>query len=508
METISRPANAASTARSSLALPLLLLGATLLSVSCGAPERLDVAAFAGAIQVNEPDHAAWVAALSAAGLDSLQVTVYARQQAWNSSAMILPTEAPAVIDEVRTARRAGLRVVLVLRMALEQGLPENRHLWHGMIWPPEGQVQAWFDNYRRFVDWGARLAQQERVDLLAIGSELNSLTSTVQVAELPDLYSYFLDAQRTAAVRARLVDCAAKVPAASLQPDLQFVDGAHYDSLDAYLRDEEEAHRAWATIVAGAADGDAADLTVLNRRRARYDRLWRQLIDAARSGFSGPITYAANFDAVEEVGFWDALDAIGVNAYYPLSRWGLSGAALDDELAASWRGIGSRLGELAAAAGSPAHPLPVVLLELGWTTRAGSTVRPYSYHRVEVLETVGRTFDGRAPLTCVHWATQQQNPQERVQALEALLRVVREGGFPTLRGFMLWKLTTQPRHRGIEPFAVLLSPQQASADLLASTAAAETTGADVEVLDAADRDYLGVAAELAKTLHRNADKRR
>jgi len=435
----------------------------------------------GGIQVNEPNLDAWVNAVLAAGLDSVQVTLYARQLAWSSSEMWFLTDAPSVIDEIRAAHAAGLRVVLVMRTALEHALPENRHLWHGMIWPTdEDEIDTWFARYREFLLWGADLAQREGVELLAIGSELNSLTSTVQITQLPDLYQYFLDPERTAVVRGRLVECALTVPDTFLEPDLEFRDGTRYESLDAFLRAEEEANRVWTRVVTGWRDGEV-DMEQLNRRRARYEELWRELIAETRQHYEGPLTYAANFDQVAEVGFWDALDAVGVNAYYSLSRWGLSGPELDEELAASWREIAAELEPLGHDSASTGTPLPLVFLELGWTRKAGSTVRPFSYHRVEVLETVGLEPDGEVPLTCVHWATQPEDAGERVRALRALLRVVREGAFPQLRGFMLWKLTTLPQHREVEPFVVVLPGREGSAAQ-------------------GDEDFLQVAAEIAANL--------
>ena len=43
------------------------------------------------------------------------------------------------------------------------------------------------------------------------------------------------------------------------------------------------------------------------------------IVDAVRQVYKGRITYAANWDKVGEVGFWDALDVIGVHAYFPLA---------------------------------------------------------------------------------------------------------------------------------------------------------------------------------------------
>jgi hypothetical protein len=46
---------------------------------------------------------------------------------------------------------------------------------------------------------------------------------------------------------------------------------------------------------------------------------WRALVARIRAEFPGPLTYSANFDTWEGIGLWDALDFIGVSAYFPLS---------------------------------------------------------------------------------------------------------------------------------------------------------------------------------------------
>ncbi len=50
-----------------------------------------------------------------------------------------------------------------------------------------------------------------------------------------------------------------------------------------------------------------------------YEREWRELIAAARNLYKGPMVYAANHgEEFETIRFWDALDYIGVDNYYPL----------------------------------------------------------------------------------------------------------------------------------------------------------------------------------------------
>ena len=46
---------------------------------------------------------------------------------------------------------------------------------------------------------------------------------------------------------------------------------------------------------------------------------WTTLIDRVRSVYKGKITYAANWDNYKNVSFWDKLDYIGIDAYFPTS---------------------------------------------------------------------------------------------------------------------------------------------------------------------------------------------
>ena len=456
------------------------------------PDEQEVPALSGGIQVDEPDQEVWIDSLLASGLDAVQVTSYARQQAWNSPDLEFSTNADGLVREIRLAKAAGLGVTLVLRVALEQGLVLNRHHWHGMIWPDDEDIEEWFQNYRKFALWGAELANSENVDLLTIGSELNSVTSTIAVKAIPDLYAYFLDTERTAAVRELLADCADALPPDALAPDLRFVDGGSYATFDAYLRAQETSDRAWTQHITGASRSEDVDIELLNARRATYERYWREIIGDIRRIYDGPLGYAANFDQIQEVAFWDALDVIGANAYFPLSVRGLAGLQLEEALTSSWLRVASMLNELANREGGPGRVLPVMFFELGWTRKAGSTIRPFSYHRVEVLETMPPGGpDGAPTLTCVHWATAHEDPFERVRALEALDRVVAQGAFPTLRGFTLWKLTTDPSHRGLEPFAVVIPSPKGS-------------GSGVGGADTADRAYLESAARLAERLRGSA----
>ncbi|XOV93410.1 MAG: hypothetical protein ACFHWX_01615 [Bacteroidota bacterium] len=50
---------------------------------------------------------------------------------------------------------------------------------------------------------------------------------------------------------------------------------------------------------------------------------WRKLIGEVRNNYSGKITYASNWDNYMNITWWDAVDYIGIDAYFPLVEEGV-----------------------------------------------------------------------------------------------------------------------------------------------------------------------------------------
>lgn len=101
----------------------------------------------------------------------------------------------------------------------------------------------------------------------------------------------------------------------------------------------------------------------------RFGDYWTKLIAELRQTFHGPLTYSANWDEVENVLFWDQLDWIGVNAFYPLAdRSGASDATYARGAARALDGLTT----FASSIGKPA-----VLVEVGYTTRRDAAVQPW-----------------------------------------------------------------------------------------------------------------------------------
>ncbi len=59
--------------------------------------------------------------------------------------------------------------------------------------------------------------------------------------------------------------------------------------------------------------------TELKKSTKMRPAFWTQLISDVREEYCGLITYSANWDNYQNIGFWGALDYIGVSSYFPLS---------------------------------------------------------------------------------------------------------------------------------------------------------------------------------------------
>ncbi|MBG6109709.1 hypothetical protein H4V97_003061 [Flavobacterium sp. CG_23.5] len=59
--------------------------------------------------------------------------------------------------------------------------------------------------------------------------------------------------------------------------------------------------------------------TELGNSVEKRPKYWLQLIQKIKKIYSGKLTYAANWDDFDKVPFWNELDYIGIDAYFPLS---------------------------------------------------------------------------------------------------------------------------------------------------------------------------------------------
>lgn len=102
----------------------------------------------------------------------------------------------------------------------------------------------------------------------------------------------------------------------------------------------------------------------------RHPQEWRRIIRKVRAVYHGPLTYCANWsDEAEHIEFWDALDFVGVQAYYPLAQAEHPAPA---EVRAGWKAAADRLAAIARRTGKP-----VVLTEVGYKSMTGALREPW-----------------------------------------------------------------------------------------------------------------------------------
>jgi hypothetical protein len=193
----------------------------------------------------------------------------------------------------------------------------------------------------------------------------------------------------------------------------------------AFDTDEEWArffrtYREWLVALTHAArDADAFCIGTEIDGTVAHDAEWRGIIAAVRRiAGDKPVTYAANWDTYERVKFWDALDAICVHGYFPLSRD--EAFPEDAALEAAARDWVAKL-----EAYGRTRQRSVVIGELGYDISHYAALRPWESGR---MPRRGFGVNGRA-----------QQDAERLQArcLAASLRAI--GRSDVVVGAFLWK---------------------------------------------------------------------
>jgi len=170
-----------------------------------------------------------------------------------------------------------------------------------------------------------------------------------------------------------------------------------------------------AMLAAGTTDADGFVVGTELIHSLGHEKEWRSVVAAVRRRTGVPLTYAANWNAFDQVPFWDALDAIGIQAYFPLTEETDAG---EEEIRAGWRGWMTRL-----HAFSEKHRRPIVFTELGYNRSFAAAARPWDYHT-----------DGDAARRL-----QELCMQTALQAIE---------DEPAVLGAFLWKWFPEPRPLG------------------------------------------------------------
>lgn len=175
-------------------------------------------------------------------------------------------------------------------------------------------------------------------------------------------------------------------------------------------------YETWIVRIARACrDADAFAVGTELDRTVGHDRAWRRIIARVRAETGASLTYGANWTDYERVPFWDALDVIGIQAYFPLTD-----AAAPDRrtLERAWR---ARMVELCRF--SVANGREIVFTELGYNRSFAAAREP--------------------------WAHGTDGPEAesfQAECLGVALRAIESE--PSVRGAFLWKWFPNPRPVG------------------------------------------------------------
>lgn len=143
---------------------------------------------------------------------------------------------------------------------------------------------------------------------------------------------------------------------------------------------------------------------------------WRRIIAEVRKVYSGRITYSANWDRLDQVPFWDALDSIGVQAYFPLSQ------EMNPSTETLQRGWDTHLESLRQL--STRYDKPVLFAEIGYDVSPEAARSPWQRKSQETPE---------------NRALQRRLMEVALERIEAV-------GF--IEGMFWWKWIPGQRHGG------------------------------------------------------------
>jgi len=149
----------------------------------------------------------------------------------------------------------------------------------------------------------------------------------------------------------------------------------------------------------------------------RRDDTWRSVIDHVRQVFNGPLTYSANWDGFSEVPFWDALDYVGIDAYFDLVL-DANAEPTQEAMKVAWQQWVDQIGQF-----SDENKKRILLTEIGMQSIQGGSRHPWDWS----IE---------APISL----------QEQATYYEATFKVFWDK--PWLAGLYWWAVLPDPDKRG------------------------------------------------------------
>jgi len=116
----------------------------------------------------------------------------------------------------------------------------------------------------------------------------------------------------------------------------------------------------------------------------RHTREWRDTIAVVRNVYGGALGYSANWDhyQTKKIGFWDALDIVGMTSYYELAE---GPNPKIEEIDANWRRIKKEILTFQREV-----DLPIMFTEIGWCSQEGAAHEGWNYYASEKATAAGQ----------------------------------------------------------------------------------------------------------------------
>lgn len=115
--------------------------------------------------------------------------------------------------------------------------------------------------------------------------------------------------------------------------------------------------------------------TELERFVANRPDYWKELIKKIKKVYNGKLTYAANWDEFKRVTFWNQLDYIGVDAYFPLTD---AQNPTVEEFEAGWKPHKEQIQQIQTT-----YQKPILFTEFGYRSVDYNGKEPWDSKRVK-----------------------------------------------------------------------------------------------------------------------------
>ena len=133
-------------------------------------------------------------------------------------------------------------------------------------------------------------------------------------------------------------------------------------------------YQSWIVQMAALAESEHAGIFCVGlefTHAQKYEERWRKIISAVRGVYHGKVTYGANWNEFHDVQFWDALDYIGVLAYFPLTTKTNPSAS---EISAGWEKRCAELEKFATQTGKR-----FLFVEIGYNESSRTAAEPWAF---------------------------------------------------------------------------------------------------------------------------------